>query len=309
MPPAFLLRTLFLVLGVCAAGLAAAQGAPRGGDPALTRCNVGNRDALTELSEALQTHESRNRMNALVMTRLQSISTSAAALRVRILREVRTTRECESLSQAIAAEYERLVKVVGPDPRVAECIAANTQALREALQAYEGVVEAAAGRPTPAKEALARLNEMRPAVAREAQSVAACRQLGAAIAQENGQVGAITATDPGSTGADLGDCRAANVDAYAEALITWRAAASARRLRPGVPEFDSAMARLRQLRDTLVRPGLTMRDCEALAQAIQQEGMRAEGEGGTGVGAAAPVRPASALPAAPAPGASASGKT
>lgn len=320
MPPTTLPRLLALGWGLAFALGAAAQ-APlaRPAAPAtpLAQCAAVNREALGELTQSLKEHEAANRVNPLAMSRLQSVLSDAAALRVRALRETRNLRECDALGAAIAGVNERLVRIVGANPEVADCVAANAQALRDAVQATEAELQGAPpAQAAPARDLLGRLNDLRAAVAREGQTLAGCKQLGLNLAQERSRQDA--GTVPGDAGAEAGDvraCRAANVDSYAEALFTWRAAAAARRLRPGQPEYDSAMNRLRELRDQVSRQGFSMRECEALAQALAQEGARAEsgpGQGGTPVGGDLPVgavgQPAAAPaagapPAVPAPGA------
>lgn len=302
MPPLMLMRSLVLALSLLGAvpalvplAWAQASGArPAAAATPLAQCAAVNREALAELTQVLKEQEAANRVNPLVMARLQPVLSDAAALRVRALREVRTFRECDALSEAIAGVNERLGRIVGANPEVADCVAANSQALRDAVQTTEAEVQ---GAPPPraaaARELLARLNELRPGVVREGQTLAGCRQLGLNIAQLRTRLeGGTAVAESGAEAGDVNTCRAANVDSYAEALFTWRAAASARRLRPGQPEYDTAMARLRELRDRVARQGFSMRECEALAQALAQEGARAEGgpgQGGTPVGGDLPV--------------------
>lgn len=215
-----------------AAGAAQAQPA-QPADPALARCVNATREQLAELNQALTAGQARHRANPVMVSRLQTLDAELQPLRARLGRETRGLPECEQLSQTLAAEHERLARIAGPDPQVADCMTANAQVLREALQALDTAAKAAPARPTQAAQAqvaLKRLEDLRPVLARESQNLAACRQLSASLAQEKQQASALqsaaTSADPMAESAALAACRAAVVDSYADTRQAWRDAAS-----------------------------------------------------------------------------------
>jgi hypothetical protein len=146
----------------------------------LARCVNATREQLAELNQALTAGQARHRANPVMVSRLQTLDAELQPLRARLGRETRGLPECEQLSQTLAAEHERLARIAGPDPQVADCMTANAQVLREALQALDTAAKAAPARPTQAAQAqvaLKRLDDLRPVLARESQNLAACRQL------------------------------------------------------------------------------------------------------------------------------------
>jgi hypothetical protein len=305
MRPVIVRRSVGLILWVLAVLPAWAQGQAGkavAADTPLSRCVAGNREKLAEWAEAMESANNRHRINPVLVSRLRTLEADMATLRNRMAKDSRNLKDCEALSQAIATEQDRLPRVAGAEPQVAECMAGNAQGLREALQGFEALLKAAAGKPAqaaPAEAALARLGELRTPVGRESQSMATCRQLGVSIAQERAQLATIAALDPAGDAAAMDNCRSANVDGYGDLSRAWRDAAAARGLKAGNAEFDGVMARLRKLRDDVARPAFALSECEALSQAIAQERSRVPA-------VVAAVKPASAAasaakPARPAP--------
>jgi len=275
-------------------------------DTPLSRCVAGNRDKLAEMAEFLVAAHNRHRINPVLVSRLRTLEADLGGLRARMPRDSRNLKDCEQLAQALATEQDRLPRIAGTEPQVAECMAGNAQALRDALQGFEALLKPGANRPaqgaapaqaTPAEAALARLTDLRPAVGRESQSLATCRQLSAAITQERAQLPAIAALDTGSDAEAMDNCRSANLDGYGDTARAWRESAVARGLKAGNAEFDAAMARLRKLRDDVARPAFALADCQALTQAIAQERGRVPGLPASAAAAAA----SAARPARPAP--------
>jgi hypothetical protein len=270
-------------------------------DTPLSRCVAGNRDKLAEMADSLVAAHNRHRINPVLVSRLRTLEADLAGLRARLPRDSRKLQDCEQLAQTLAAEQDRLPRIAGTEPQVAECMAGNAQALREALQGFEALIKPGARQPTqgaaqatPAEAALARLTELRPAVGRESQSLATCRQLTGAIAQEQAQLPAIAALHTGSDAEAMDNCRSANLDGYGEAARAWRESTMARGLKAGNAEFDAAMARLRKLRDDVARPAFALADCQALTQAIAQERGRVPALPASAAAASAvkPARPA-----------------
>ncbi len=265
-------------------GAAQAQTA-RSPDPALTRCAAALREQVVELNQALVASQARHRANPVMVTRLQTLDAELQPLRARLGRELRNLPECEQLGQNLAAEHERLARMAGADPQVAECMQANALTLRDTLLALDGAAQASSTRPAQAAQAqlaLKRLDELRPDLARESQSLASCRQLAGALAQEKQQAAALqsaaTGPDPMLEGAALAACRASVVDAYADTRQAWRDAALVAGFKPGHPVLDGAIARLRQWREEVARPPATLIDCQALAQALELERGKASGQ-------------------------------
>lgn len=270
-------RAMGWLLVAGAAGAAQAQPA-RPADPALARCVSTAREQLAELNQALTAGQARHRANPVMVSRLQTLDAELQPLRARLGRETRGLPECEQLSQTLATEHERLARIAGPDPQVADCMAANAQALREAWQALEAAAKAAPTRPAQAAQAqvaLKRLDDLRPGLARESQNLAACRQLSANLAQERLQASALqsaaTSADPMAESAALAACRLGVVDSYADTRQAWRDAALLAGLKAGHPVVDGASARLRQWREMVAKPPATLAECQTLSQALEQE--------------------------------------
>lgn len=280
-------QALSLALGwmlvACAAGAAQAQSASsRLADPALARCITANREQLAELNQALTASQARLRANPVLVSRLQTLDAELQPLRARLGREPRSLPDCEQLNQTLTAEHERLARMAGPEPQVADCMAANAQALRDTLLALDAAAKAAPTRPTQAAQAqtaIKRMDDLRPGVARESQNLATCRQFSSALAQEKQQAAALqsaaTGPDPMAESAALAACRASVVDAYADTRQAWRDAALLAGLKAGTPLLDGSSARLRQLREEVARPPAALADCQALGQALEQEKAKA----------------------------------
>ncbi len=270
-------RSIGLVLCVLTALPAWAQGPagkPAAAETPLSRCVAGNREKLADWAEAVEAAHNRHRINPVLVSRLRTLEADMGTLRNRLPKDSRNLKDCEALSQAISAEQDRLPRVAGTEPQVAECLAANAQSLREALQGFEALLKAAAGQPAqtaPAEAALARLTDLRGPVGRESQTIAACRQFTTAIAQERAQLAAIAALDTSADAAAMDNCRSANIDGYGELSRAWRESAASRGLKAGNADFDAAMARLRKLRDDVARPAFALAECETLSHAIAQE--------------------------------------
>jgi hypothetical protein len=246
-------RSIGLVLCVLTALPAWAQGPagkPAAAETPLSRCVAGNREKLADWAEAVEAAHNRHRINPVLVSRLRTLEADMGTLRNRLPKDSRNLKDCEALSQAISAEQDRLPRVAGTEPQVAECLAANAQSLREALQGFEALLKAAAGQPaqtTPAEAALARLTDLRGPVGRESQTIAACRQFTTAIAQERAQLAAIAALDTSADAAAMDNCRSTNIDGYGELSRAWRESAASRGLKAGNADFDAAMAQAAQV--------------------------------------------------------------
>jgi hypothetical protein len=68
------------------------------------------------------------------------------------------------------------------------------------------------------------------------------------------------------------------VDAYADTRQAWRDAALLAGLQAGNPVLDGAITRLRQWREAVAKPPTSLSDCQALAQALEQERAKASGQ-------------------------------
>ena len=271
-PRALLLAALLLALVGGAAAQGARPAAPRAETPQAL-CAAANRQAVADLGQAFEATRNRNRLNAVLMSRLLAFEAQLATLRAALPRDGRKLGDCEQLSQAIAAEHERLQRLAGPDPQVAECGAANQAAHAQALALLAALPDAA----NPAAQAVhARLQSLAPALAQEGQTLVDCRQaaeeLARELAQAQGLAGA--AASVAAEGAALQACRSANARAHAEALQAWRDWAARQGVSSSVPEHDAARQRLGWLHDDLARPGATLGDCRKLGEALAQERAR-----------------------------------
>ena len=300
-PPPIVPRSIVtgLVL-LFALDLALAQGAgkpvaePKADTP-LTQCAAANRQSLADLTQAFEAARNRNRLNPVLTSRLQGFEVQLGNLRAALPRDSRNQKSCEQLTQNIATEQERLQRIAGPDSQVAECTAANQLAHGQAVQMVAALPEDARGVAQPA---LARLNSLKPSLASEGQTIQDCKQTAAAIAQERTQIQALAKAAAASPvdSAAIDACRAANIDAYGDALRAWQDWASILGVATGAAEYDAAMLRLRRLRDEVARPG-TLAECEAQMRSIALERLRAPRPGNT-VTAPTPV-PAPAAPPTP----------
>lgn len=276
---------------ICAGGLALAAvaawaqqpfAASRVADPALARCVPGLREQLNELNQALAASQARHRASPVLMSRLQTLDAELQPLRARVAREIRSLPDCETLGQSLAAEHERLARMAGPEPQVAECMAANAQALRDTLAALDTAAKAAPTRPAQAAQAqaaLQRMDDLRPGLARESQNLTVCRQFSGLLAQERQQATALqsaaTSPDPMAESAALAACRANVVDTYADTRQAWRDAALLAGLKAGHALLDGATSRMRQWREEVARPPAALADCQALAQSLEEEKAKA----------------------------------
>ncbi len=196
----FILGAAALLAG--AQALAQAGGKKPPPETPLSRCVQGNRQVLTDVGEALEAARRRHVLSPLVVTRLQGLEVSLTRLRDGQAR-LKNVADCEQSGQAIAAEKERLQRIAGPDPEVAECLGDNQKMHAAILQGYEAVQRS--GR-LPADQAAAfqaagqRLNELGAALAKEGQLLADCKQLAERVAQERNQVERwVAAVEPAST--------------------------------------------------------------------------------------------------------------
>lgn len=300
-PPPIVPRSIVtgLVL-LFALDLALAQGAGKPGaepkaDTPLTQCAAANRQSLADLTQAFEAARNRNRLNPVLTSRLQGFEVQLGNLRAALPRDSRNQKSCEQLTQNIATEQERLQRIASPDSQVTECTAANQLAHGQAVQMVAALPEDARGVAQPA---LARLNSLKPSLASEGQTIQDCKQTAAAIAQERTQIQALAKAAAASPvdSAAIDACRAANIDAYGDALRAWQDWASILGVATGAAEYDAAMLRLRRLRDEVARPG-TLAECEAQMRSIALERLRAPRPGNT-VTAPTPV-PAPAAPPTP----------
>lgn len=185
-------HVLILLLALLAGTGALAQGKkPPAIDTPLAQCAAANRQALLDLGQAAQESQRRNVMNPMVVTRLQALQAQLGKLREALPRTSRTLPECEQAGEAIAAERDRLLKIAGPDPEVAECLA-NSQKMHAAVsQAYD-LVQRSGRVPADQNAAFeasgSRLNQISAALARDSMLAADCRQLVEQIAQERTRV-------------------------------------------------------------------------------------------------------------------------
>lgn len=171
---------------------ASAQGKNRpAAETPLAQCAAANRQALVELTQATQSSQRRHVISPMVVTRLQALQAQLGKLRESLPRASRTLADCEQAGDAIAAEKDRLLKIAGPDPEAAECMA-NSQKTHSAVsQAYEAVQRS--GRLAPDQNAAFeasgnRLNQISAALARDSMLAADCRQLGEQLSQERARV-------------------------------------------------------------------------------------------------------------------------
>lgn len=284
-------RSIVVLALLCALGDAQAQGAAATKAPAppLKACSAANRQAVAELSLAVEAASKRNRLNAVTMSRLHGIESQLETLKTNTARDARTQRECEQAAQSIAAEQERLQRVAGPDPQVTECMGSNQQAHGLALQALAALPEAAR---VHAQGLQLRLTEIKPALTREGQTLAECQQVGAAIAQERAQLtiltpppaaaiaqvrsrapsapdaGSAAASAPASAPMTAADCRRLHAETYntlvqqfTRALQASDATEAARQRLQGIGQRLSAV-------HTSLSGDAPGTDCKAIGQAL-----------------------------------------
>lgn len=181
---------LWWALGAALPALAQVRKAAPAETP-LSLCVAANRQALLDLTQATQASLRRHVMSPMVVTRLQALQSQLGKVRDISQRSVRNVAECEQAGEAIAAEKDRLLKIAGPDPEAADCMANNQKLHTAVAQAFEAVQRS--GRVPPDQLAAleasgGRLNQISAALARDSMLPADCRLIGEQIGQERSRV-------------------------------------------------------------------------------------------------------------------------
>ncbi|RVU45516.1 hypothetical protein [Rubrivivax rivuli] len=156
--------------------------------PELTACIAANRQAATDLLQARDSEIRRHALHAVLVSRLQGLGSGFNQLKANAARVPRNLAECEKTTEALNAGREQLERIVGTPEQLAECATANQTAYGQ-MQAV--LLELQAGGKVPAArlEAVAgRLDQLRPGVNRDGQTLTDCRALSAEIETEKAAV-------------------------------------------------------------------------------------------------------------------------
>lgn len=156
--------------------------------PELTACIAANRQAATDLLQARDSEIRRHALHAVLVSRLQGLGGPFGQLRAAAQRPPRNLAECEKTTEALNAGREQLERIVGTPEQLTECTTAN-QAGYGQMQAT--LLELQAGGKVPAarlETVAGRLDQLRPALNREGQTLTDCRALSAEIETEKAAV-------------------------------------------------------------------------------------------------------------------------
>jgi|CXWL01.1.fsa_nt_gi hypothetical protein len=265
-----------LALGDVRAQGPAAIVAPRPGaaDTPVARCSAANRQSLADLVQAFEAAQKRSRLNPVTVARLQAFDVQLGSLRAAQPRDGRSLRECEHLTQLIAAEQERLQRIA-PDPRAANadaaasapatdaCRSANVEAYGEAARVWRERAAARGLKVGQAEydDAQLRLRRLRDEVAKSGGTLRECETLAQAIAQER-----VRAQPAGATAAASAPQRAATT---ASAPLRAAIATSAPATAPAAPPAPAAcMAAAAEAYNELVRSFNELRGSVATRPAL-----------------------------------------
>ncbi len=188
--------------GMGAAALAAALALGPGAvhaqkaTPELTACIAANRQAATDLLQARDSEIRRHALHAVLVSRLQGLGSAFNQLKATAARNPRNLAECEKATEALNAGREQLERIVGTPEQLTECSNAN-QAAYAQMQAT--LLELQAGGKVPAarlETVAGRMDQLRPALNREAQTLSDCRVLAADIETEKAAVQRLVPAPP-----------------------------------------------------------------------------------------------------------------
>ncbi|KPF44808.1 hypothetical protein IP87_11395 [beta proteobacterium AAP121] len=162
----------------------------------MTACVAANRQAATELLQARESEIRRHALHAVLVSRLQGLGTPFSQLRAAAARAPRNLAECEKTTGALNAGREQLERIVGTPEQLASCSADN-QAAYGQMQATLLELQAGGKVPVARLESVAgRLDQLRPGVNREGQTLTDCRALAAEIETEKAAVQALVPPPP-----------------------------------------------------------------------------------------------------------------
>lgn len=172
-----------VVLALAPATLWAQKAAPE-----LTACIAANRQAATDLLQARDSEIRRHALHAVLVSRLQGLGSAFNQLKATAARPPRNLAECEKTTEALNAGREQLERIVGTPEQLTECSTAN-QAAYGQMQAT--LLELQSGGKVPAarlESVAGRLDQLRPGVTREGQTLSDCRLLAAELEAEKASV-------------------------------------------------------------------------------------------------------------------------
>jgi len=180
-----------VVLSLSCAGAWAQKASPE-----LTACIAASRQAANDLLQARDSEIRRHALHAVLVSRLQGLGSAFNQLKANAARPPRNLAECEKTTEALNAGREQLERIVGTPQQLSECAAANQTAYGQ-LQAALLDLQAGGKVPAARLEAVAgRLDQLRPGVTRESQTLTDCRALTAEIETEKTAVQRLTPPPP-----------------------------------------------------------------------------------------------------------------
>jgi hypothetical protein len=273
--PAVPLRLGALLLSLSAPLAASAQGARVA--PEITACVATNKQTHADLSAARDEALRRNALNAVVVTRLQSLGPTLAKLKEASARAPRKLADCEQVTQDLTAAKEQFERIVGSPEQVTECSSTN-QALQAELQQTLLALQAAGLPNAQLQPAAARVDALR-AGTRENPTLAECRQLGTALAEERVALNKLKPPPPPPappprvvpTAAAVAECRATQSKTYNEVAQSYARVVGGGPLPPAwVAPLQSLSERLTRLHAALAAPPTADWDCAGVTQALTQ---------------------------------------
>lgn len=181
------LRPAACIGGVVLALFSSAASAQKA-SPELTACIAANRQAANDLLQARDGEIRRHALHAVLVSRLQGLGGPFNQLKATAARPPRNLAECEKTTEALNAGREQLERIVGTPEQLSECATANQAALGQ-MQAT--LLELQAGGKVPAarlETVAGRLDQLKPGVTREGQTLTDCRALTAELETEKAAV-------------------------------------------------------------------------------------------------------------------------
>lgn len=242
--------------------------APPGYGPgAIRQCIADNRRDYVQVQDLYDRARRSNRISPAEAREFNAMDDRLRRYERALARDGLTLAECEHIGREIAREREAVRRMARFDDGVAQCRDDARQAHAEVVRMYQDADRA--GRINPSErrqfnDMVERLRRYEAALARNGMTLAECRQLQTAIADERDVVRRMSRNDPG-----VGQCRRENQRAHADVMAMFaEAERSGRITQRERRRFDDLQRRFRAYEDQLRSNGLTLAECQALGRTL-----------------------------------------
>ena len=252
----------------------------------LTACAAANRASFTDIAQAQESGVRRHALQAVVVARLQGLGSQLGKLKEIANKAPRNLADCALATQALVAAREQLERIVGSPQKVAECTAANQQAMTE-MQAMLLAFQQAGSNVSVASVQLAaaRVDVLRAAATREGPTLAECRQLANEFAEERTQLqrlapstapqrsaavaAPVAAPSPEAAASAAAQCRETQARSYNEVAQNYARLVSAGPIAAEwMAPLQSLSERLTRLHAVISNPVVPGWDCDVVAKAL-----------------------------------------